>query len=135
MARLRGPRVPADPLPVHGPNLEQAEARDEVVPGPRPRSYQDAMYEALDQVHKLGLDADLAMPSPAQRDPSDVVRYVYAQGWLACESRLASPDLADLIYQAITNPASIIEVGDRGTSHQVRAVQQIVTYGVKSEIH
>lgn len=39
----------------------------------------------------------------------------------------------DLIYKAITTPAEIIEPGDRSTSHQVRAVQQIVTYGVKSE--
>lgn len=150
MARMFGPRAAAEPLPIHGPNLEQAEAAGRAAratggpipawalgghpaPAPPPRSYQDAMYEALDQVHKLGLDGDLAMPSPAQRDPSDVVRYVYGQGWLACETRLACPEMADLIADAIARPADVTPAipGDRGITHQVRAVQQIVAYGVK----
>jgi len=42
--------------------------------------------------------------------------------------------MADLIHQAINSPGEITEkvAGETDNHHQVRAVQQIVAYGVKA---
>lgn len=139
LARLRGSRA----VPTVGVSLINAstaslpvDQREVFVPGlfppiatERDLGYTDAVAEALKVCERLGIEV------LAPLGAGDLVRHVYGQGWLACEARLASPDMADLIYRAINTPAEIIEVGDRSTSHQVRAVQQIVTYGVKSEPH
>lgn len=131
VARLRGPRaprrVPAITVDAELVRLPQAFLVDDV------RPYADAITEAFDQCKRFGMDLE---PNPdPDYDASSLVRHTYGAGWLACESRLASPDMADLIYRAIKDPSSVIEPGSGDIQHQVRAVQQIVTYGVKSETH
>lgn len=116
MARLRGTVMPSILLHV-----------DE-----DPRPYDDAITEAFDQCVNLGLD-----PNPTgEFDASDLIRYAYAQGWASCEKRIACPDMADAIDQAIQDPASQLErdgATDRGWA--VRAVQKTVAYGVSSGPH
>jgi hypothetical protein len=81
------------------------------------------------------LDSGLDLPRDVSRDLADAVRYVYAQGWLACEARLASPNMADAIDLAITTPAAVVERRPGQSDHgwTIHAVQQTVAHGVKSE--
>lgn len=120
MARLRGTVAP--PLVFVVP---------EVTIDDDPRPYSDAVYEAFDQCVKLGLDVD----PKADYDVSDLIRYVYAQGWLACETRLASPNMADQIDLAITTPAAVVDrrPGESDHGWTIHAIQQTVAFGVKSE--
>lgn len=56
----------------------------------------------------------------------------YDDGWRACESRLASPDMADAIANAIDLPQSVVErrQGESDRQLQVRAIQQVIAYGL-----
>lgn len=157
MARLRGSRATPDyqqhpgiTLGPDGKNDDASKERlmvahgytpvqaGELVRAPwpvDPRRYEDAVREVLDQVTKLGLDSDLDLPRDVTRDLADAVRYVYAQGWLACESRLAAPNMADAIDLALTTPAAIVEQLSGESLHRwtIRAVQNIVAHGATSE--
>jgi hypothetical protein len=123
MARLRGPRL----SPVADVMMADLGVDDD------PRPYSDAVYEAFDQCIKLGLDAD----PKTEYDAADLVRYAYAQGWLACELRLASPNMADQIDAAIRTPSAVVEKlpGESINRQVIRAIQHVVAYGVKSEPH
>lgn len=100
------------------------------VPEPVP-SYEDARAEAHTASRRLGLlfgrpveDRDLSV--------GDMVTKAYVGGWEACESRMAAPDMADAIAQAIELPASVLErrPGESDRQFTVRAVQQVVAYGL-----
>lgn len=99
-------------------------------------SYRDALLEAEQMCRNLGLDVSPGSEASLV-DVGGLVRFVYGEGWLACESRLASPDMADLIHQAINWPGTITDkrIAESDNQHRVRAVQQVVAYGVKSEPH
>lgn len=155
LARLRGTRVEGGPIPplfdstrqplVAGGEFQPAPAAslEEFIPGPFPPiatnrelGYTDAVAEALKVCEGLGIKV------LAPLGAGDLTRFVYSQGWLACEGRRwrinpASTDMADLIHQALNSPGTITEkvVGESTNHHLVRAVQQVVTYGVKSEPH
>lgn len=94
-------------------------------------SYEDAREEVLTAVRNLGLlfgrhhdDAD--------RPIGDLVTAAYRGGWNSCEARLTSPDMADAICTALETPAAVLEqLSGESTHHwQVRAVQQVVAYGL-----
>lgn len=139
--RLLGPRnVPSADISVINPSSVVADKREVFVPGPFPPiatdrelGYTDAVAEALKVCEGLGIKV------LAPLGAGDLTRFVYSQGWLACEGQRwrinpASTDMADLIHQALNSPDTITEkvVGESVTHHLVRAVQQIVTYGVKT---
>lgn len=148
MARLRGARADATPLPVPGPNIEGALAAAEVAfdtghvpawarPIPHlPLAYTDAMQEARQMCRNLGLDIG-AGSEASLYDLGSLIRYVYAQGWLACETRLASPNMADAIDLAITTPAAIVEQNAGESIHRwtIRAIQQAVAHDTRAEPH
>lgn len=94
-------------------------------------SYEDARVEAHTACRRLGLLFGRAVED---RDLSvgDMVTKAYVGGWEACESRLASPDMADAICQALELPSSVLERRPGESDHQlqVRAVQQVVAYGL-----
>lgn len=96
-----------------------------------PRPYGDAIYEGLDQCVKLGLDPDPRL----EYDAADLIRFAYKEGWLACEARLASPNMADQIDAAIRTPSAVVEKlpGESVNRQVIRAIQHTVAYGVKSE--
>lgn len=98
-----------------------------------PRPYTDAVHEAFDQCTKLGLDVN----PDGEYDAADLIRYAYAQGYLACEKRLASPNMADQIDAAIRTPEAVVEKlpGESVNRQVIRAIQHTVAYGVKSEPH
>lgn len=101
--------------------------RPRVEPTPLPPT---AYEEAHDTCIKLGVDLD--MQHAETLSVADFVRLAYAEGWRACESRLASRDVADGIAQALELPESILErkCGESDHGWKVRAVQQVVSYGV-----
>ncbi|WBQ03002.1 hypothetical protein [Kribbella sp. CA-293567] len=82
----------------------------------------DALTEAMDVLRRLGLEP---------RGPleiGDLVRFVYAQGWQACESVLASADTADAIDDALNHPSHVTDKtsDDSINTWTVRALQQTV---------
>jgi hypothetical protein len=92
--------------------------------------YAEARTEAAAICRGLGLDVTNERWDTAA--VADFIRLAYAQGWAACEARLAAPDMADLIFQAIHNPETILarsNVCEPVTRWTVRAVQQVVAYG------
>lgn len=97
---------------------------------PETQEYVDARTEAATLCRNLGLDVTNEHWDAAS--VGDFVRLAYAQGWKACESRLAAPDTADAIAHALNDPASIVERNPADTEHRltVRAVQQAVAYGI-----
>lgn len=86
--------------------------------------------DARTMCRNLGLDVDNEHWETAGVD--DFIRLAYAEGWKACEFRLASPNMADDIAQAIGDPGSILaRETDESIPHwSVRAVQHAVAYGV-----
>lgn len=93
--------------------------------------YQDARAEAHTACRRLGLlfgrpvdDNQLLL--------GDMVLKAYVGGWEACESRLGSPDMADAIALALDLPQSVLErrPGESDRQFKVRAVQQVVAYGL-----
>lgn len=100
-------------------------------PVPETQEYIDARTEARTLCRNLGLDVDNEHWDGSS--VSDFIRLAYAQGYVACESRIGSPDMADAIALAIESPELVIEplfLGQKPQAHVVRAVQQAVTYGV-----
>lgn len=98
---------------------------------PETPEYIDARAEARDLCMNLGLDVRNAHWDGAS--VADFLRLAYAQGYVACERRLGSPDMADAIALAIESPELVIDplfLGQKPEAHVVRAVQQAVTYGV-----
>lgn len=125
MARLRGPQLtPGDRVTIVLAARDRAleAARDEG----RTLGRVDALTEALQVAERLGLDILAPM------DPGDLVRFVYAQGWQGCEKRLGATDIADEIDQALREPGRVLERRSGESEHgwQVRAVQQVVAYGM-----
>lgn len=101
---------------------------------PETPEYVDARVEARDLCVNLGLDVRNAHWDGAS--VADFLRLAYAQGWKACEARIASPDMADAIALAIASPELVIDplfLGQKPEAHVVRAVQQAVTYGVPKD--
>jgi hypothetical protein len=93
--------------------------------------YVDGRTEAAATCRALGLDVTNEHWDTA--GIADFIRLAYAQGWSACERRLDAPDMADGIYQAIHDPESILprqNVSETVARWTVRAVQQVVAYGV-----
>lgn len=100
-------------------------------PTPRPPTHGRAWHELHDMCHKLGVDLDHEHIEALT--VQDFMRLAYAGGFKACEGRLASPDVADGIAQALDNPGSIVERAwpDEPVARwSVRAVQKVVAYGV-----
>lgn len=99
-------------------------------PTPRPPTHGRAWHELHDMCHKLGVDLDHEHIEALT--VQDFMRLAYAGGFKACESRLASRDVADGIAQAIDDPGSIVERdgSEPVPRWSVRAVQQVVAYGV-----
>lgn len=96
-----------------------------------PAEYVDARTEARNLCRNLGLDVENEHWDKASI--GDFVRLAYAQGYVACETRLASADVADVIAQAIDDPGSVLERTNTSESvprWSVRAVQQVVAYGM-----
>lgn len=143
LARLRGPRTQGEQIPPLFDSTSEALVAGEFIPGPFPPiatdrelGYTDAVAEALKVCEGLGITV------LAPLGAGDLTRFVYSQGWLACEDQRwhinpASTDMADLIHHALNSPGTITEkvVGESTNHHLVRAVQQVVTYGVKSELY
>lgn len=101
-----------------------------------PAEYVDARTEARNLCRNLGLDVENEHWDKASI--GDFVRLAYAQGYVACETRLASPDIADVIAQALDDPGSVLERTSTSESvprWSVRAVQQVVAYGMPRDIH
>jgi hypothetical protein len=97
------------------------------------QEYADARVEARDLCRNLGLDVDNEHWDKAA--VADFIRLAYAQGYVACEKRLASPDVADAIALAIEHPERICTdpgyiTGTSALRWQVIAVQQAAVYGV-----
>lgn len=86
--------------------------------------------EARTVCRNLGLDVDNEHWDKA--DVGDFIRLAYAGGYKACEARLASRDVADGIARAMDLPESILErdANESDARWKVRAVQQVVAYGV-----
>ncbi len=117
MARLR-----AAPQPTPGERVTEALAPFT----DRRLGYTDAIAEGIGVCQALGV-------SPlGPLDAGDLIRFAYAQGWQAAEKRIGAPDVADLIDLALRTPDAMIEKREGETlhGHQVRAVQQVVAYGV-----
>lgn len=96
-----------------------------------PAEYVDARTEARNLCRNLGLDVENEHWDKA--GIGDFIRLAYAQGYVACETRLASPDIADVIAQALDDPGSVLERTNTSESvprWSVRAVQQAIAYGV-----
>lgn len=95
-------------------------------------SYEDAREEVVTAVRNLGLLFGRLPPPAADRPIGDLVTAAYRGGWNACEARLISPDMADAICTALETPAAVLEqLAGESTHHwQVRAVQQVVAYGL-----
>lgn len=99
-----------------------------------------AMPTASETVEEAPAAVELPLPpipSPPVPDAvsmiAEAIDRAYKAGWTASESRLASPDVADGIAQALRDPASIVarfENGEPVECWTVRAVQQVVAYGV-----
>lgn len=100
---------------------------------PETPAYVDARTEARTLCRNLGMDVDNEHWDGAEI--GDFIRLAYAQGWQACESRLASPDMADAIAQALNTPASILErkAGEPDLAWTVRTVQLVVAHGVPKD--
>lgn len=94
-------------------------------------TYEDGRAEAHTACRRMGLLFGRPVDDHVM-SIGDMVRTAYVGGWEACESRLASPDLADAIAQALTTPATVLErgPGESDQQHQVRAIQQVVAYGL-----
>lgn len=93
--------------------------------------YEDARAEAHTACRGLGL----AFGRPVDNRQAligDMVRLAYDGGFEACESRLGSPDMADAIALALDLPQSVLErrPGESDRQFKVRAVQQVVAYGL-----
>lgn len=119
--RASGGQIPPQP-PTQHPMIGLIEIE--------PAEYVDARTEARNLCRNLGLDVENEHWSKAEI--GDFIRLAYAQGWVGCETRLASPDMADDIAQAISDPGSILQ---RTSSESVprwtvRAVQQVVAHGL-----
>lgn len=128
MARLRGPRsTPGERVTtILDEPCSPATWSPVTV---RRAGYADAVDESLVVVEGLGLEVAGPM------DAGDLVRFVYAQGWQAAEKRMAAPDKADDIDQALRDPAAVLEQRPGESMHgwQVRAVQAAVAYGVPNK--
>lgn len=94
-------------------------------------SYEDARAEIVAAIRNLGLLFG-SHPDDADRSIRDLVTAAYCGGWKACEARLDSPDMADAIRTALETPAAVLEQrgGESTYQWQVRAVQQVVAYGL-----
>lgn len=94
-------------------------------------TYAEARAEVIAAIRNLGLLFG-SHPDDADRSISDLVTAVYSGGWNACESRLDSPDVADAICTALETPAAVLEQNAGESMHhwQVRAVQQVIAYGI-----
>jgi hypothetical protein len=112
------------PIPVWASAAEQPEhpAVVNLALAARQTGRADAIAEAGRVMRRLGLE-----PS-GPLDIGDLVRFVYAQGWLACEAGLASPDMADAIHEALNHPGKVTDKtsADSINSWTVRALQQAV---------
>jgi hypothetical protein len=100
-------------------------------PVPEPVEYVDARTEARNLCRNLGLDVDNQHWDSAS--VGDFIRYAYAQGWKACESRLSSPDIAEAIAVAIEHPDTVVDPlfsNESVVAHKVRAVQRAAVHGV-----
>jgi len=102
-------------------------------PAPEPQEYVDARIEARDLCRNLGLD--VGNEHWDQASIGDFIRLAYAQGFIACEKRLSSPDTADAIALAIEHPERICTdpgyiTGTSALCWQVIAVQHAAVYGV-----
>lgn len=121
-------RAVADRLRITGrryttPSLEEATQTSPVTEiGDRELGHADAIAEALRVMRRLGLEPHGPL------DAGDLVRFVYAQGWLACEARLASADMADAIDDALNHPGHVTDKTSTDTINTwtVRALQQTV---------
>lgn len=93
--------------------------------------YQDARVEAHTACRGLGLLFGRPLDN-RQLEIGDMVRTAYAGGFGACESRMASPEIADAIAQALEVPETVLErrSGESDRQFKVRAVQQVVAYGL-----
>lgn len=101
-----------------------------------PAEYVDARTEARNLCRNLGLDVENEHWDKA--GIGDFIRLAYAQGWVACETRLAASDMADDIAQALSDPGSVLErinVSESVPRWSVRAVQQVVAHGMPRDIH
>lgn len=97
------------------------------------QEYVDARTEARELCRNLGLDVENMHWEVAS--VSDFIRLAYAQGFIACEKKLSSPDTADAIALAIEHPERICTdpgyiTGTSALRWQVIAVQQAAVYGV-----
>lgn len=94
-------------------------------------TYADARAEVVARIRNLGLLFG-SHPDDAARPLGDLVTAAYRGGWNACEARLDSPDMADAIRTALETPAAVLEqhAGESTYHWQVRAVQQVVAYGL-----
>lgn len=128
MARLRGPQL--SPGERVAAALDQSSAPALWSPVTvRRLGYADAVAEAMGVVEALGLD----LLGPL--DAADLIRFAYAQGWQAAEKRMGAPDMADQIDLAMRTPDAIVErrPGETPHGHEVRAIQQVVAYGVPNK--
>lgn len=114
--------------------IETTGLRDGVVPPSTsltpPRSYADARTDAVMACRAVGVDLD-EQYTP-NLSAADLVMLAFAAGSKAGEARLAAPDIADAIAGAIATPGGILEreSGESESRHVVRAVQQVIAYGV-----
>lgn len=95
---------------------------------PAPLTYTDARAEALQVCCQVGL----AYEAHDVFNVGDLLRLAYRQGEVAAAARLAAPDTADAIAQAIENPASIVHrtYNESVAAHTTRAVRRVVVHGV-----
>lgn len=93
-------------------------------------SYADARADAMAAARAVGVDLDDQYS--ASLSVADLVTLAYATGSKAGEVRLAAPDIAAAIAGAIATPGGILEreSGESESRHVVRAVQQVIAYGV-----
>lgn len=93
--------------------------------GERELGRADVIAEAMKVMQSLGIEPRGPL------NAGDLVRLVYAQGWLACEARLASPDMADVIDAALNHPGRVTDRSSTDTinSWTVRALQQTIVRG------
>jgi hypothetical protein len=100
-------------------------------PGGVAAGYGDARAEALTACRGLGLLFGRPIDNQHQ-EIGDMVRTAYDGGYRACESRLDSPEMADAIAHALDLPSSVLErrAGESDHQLQVRAIQQVIAYGL-----
>ena len=145
MARLRGPRstttgmARAEGGPVAAGQIYDFNGPEPLLirtpQKPDPLTYADALTEAHAIARSLGLIPGFMPLEQVWSNVADLVRATYAKGWLACESRMDSRDMADAIDGAIRTPSAVVEKlpGESVNRHVIRAIQHAVVYGVKSE--